>query len=242
MQQAGGRRTFSSTPDEGRSSTSRTTGGEEGHIFNIVTSRSGPAPAAARPPASAAHGRNGARRESPRQRCVKRRRADVLLSRRSGSPEDTDLERISLAGPRIRYLRDLFVIESGAQSRLRTLSVLSACEYRGGLTQQRVWPGWRASAVTPSPRARAVPAPPGAPVVMASRRTIRRCFYPEASAERCSAALLPEVDTSRPQVSSVKRKTAPCGAFCVATSRPPWASTIERLIESPMPMPLGLVV
>src|SRR6267378_4056749 len=38
MQQAGGRRTFSSTPDEGRSSTSPTTGGEEGHIFNIVTS------------------------------------------------------------------------------------------------------------------------------------------------------------------------------------------------------------
>src|SRR6266436_3747571 len=39
MQRAGGRRTFSSTPDEGRSSTSRTTGGEEEHIFNIVTSR-----------------------------------------------------------------------------------------------------------------------------------------------------------------------------------------------------------
>src|SRR5882724_6906385 len=33
MQRAGGRRTFSSTPDEGRSSTSRTTGGEEEHIF-----------------------------------------------------------------------------------------------------------------------------------------------------------------------------------------------------------------
>jgi hypothetical protein len=28
----------------------------------------------------------------------------------------------------------------------------------------------------------------------------------------------------------------------VAQSRPPWASTIERLIVSPMPMPLGLVV
>src|SRR6267378_7061787 len=242
MQQAGGRRTFSSTPDEGRSSTSRTTGGEEGHIFNIVTSdpdqlqqRLVP-----RPRLRTAETAHGAR--APGSAVLS---ADVpmfLLSRRSGSPEDTDLERISLAGPRIRYLRDLFVIESGAQSRLRTLSVLSACEYRGGLTQQRVWPGWRASAVTPSPRARAVPAPPGAPVVMASRRTIRRCFYPEASAERCSAALLPEVDTSRPQVSSVKRKTAPCGAFCVATSRPPWASTIERLIESPMPMPLGLVV
>src|SRR5437016_14121082 len=33
MQRAGGRRSFSSSPDEGRSSTSRTTGGEEEHIF-----------------------------------------------------------------------------------------------------------------------------------------------------------------------------------------------------------------
>jgi hypothetical protein len=28
----------------------------------------------------------------------------------------------------------------------------------------------------------------------------------------------------------------------VDQSRPPWASTIERQIERPMPMPLGLVV
>src|SRR2546426_11611721 len=33
MRRAGGRRSFSSSPDEGRSSTSRTTGGEEEHIF-----------------------------------------------------------------------------------------------------------------------------------------------------------------------------------------------------------------
>src|SRR5882762_1535296 len=155
MQQAGGRRTFSSTPDEGRSSTSRTTGGEEGHIFNIVTSRSGPAPAAARPPASAAHGRNGARRESPRQRCVKRRRADVLLSRRSGSPEDTDLERISLAGPRIKDLRNSFVIESGAQlaitnslcvNRVRVSAGINTVESRSSWATEF----WRASAVTAS--------------------------------------------------------------------------------------------
>jgi hypothetical protein len=60
----------------------------------------------------------------------------------SGSPEDTDLERISLRGPRIKHLRDLFVIESGAQTRSRTLFVLSACEYRGCLTQQRVSPAY----------------------------------------------------------------------------------------------------
>jgi len=60
-----------------------------------------------------------------------------------GSPEDTDLERISLPGPRIKDLRRLFVIESGARSRSRTLSVLTACEYRGCLTQQRVCVGAR---------------------------------------------------------------------------------------------------
>jgi hypothetical protein len=34
----------------------------------------------------------------------------------------------------------------------------------------------------------------------------------------------------------------PWGTFAVAHSRPPWASTIERQIESPIPMPLDLVV
>ncbi len=32
----------------------------------------------------------------------------------------------------------VFVIVNGGQSRLRTLSVLTACEYRGCLTQQRI--------------------------------------------------------------------------------------------------------
>src|SRR5437870_10695828 len=37
-------------------------------------------------------------------------------------------------------------------------------------------------------------------------------------------------------------KTAPCGSFGVAHSRPPCASTIERLIDNPIPMPPDLVV
>ena len=57
---------------------------------------------------------------------------NALPSRKSGSPEDTDLDRTSLGGPRIKHLRELFVIEGGARSRSRTLFVLSACEYRGG--------------------------------------------------------------------------------------------------------------
>ncbi len=55
-----------------------------------------------------------------RRVCVKRQPAGVLRTTRSGSPEDTDLERISPGGPRIKHLCDLFVIESGARSRLRT--------------------------------------------------------------------------------------------------------------------------
>src|SRR6266853_6356315 len=59
-----------------------------------------------------------------------------VLTKKSGSPEDTELERNSLQGPRIEDLRDLFVIESGARTRLRTLCVLTACEYRSCLTRQ----------------------------------------------------------------------------------------------------------
>jgi len=61
-----------------------------------------------------------------------------VLTKKSGSPEDTELERNSLQGPRIEDLRDLFVIESGARLRSRTLFVLTACEYRSCLTRQRV--------------------------------------------------------------------------------------------------------
>ena len=85
----------------------------------------------------------GLRKKCPRSaRCAGRTsatRAPMKTVRtRNGSPEDTDLERISLVGPRINQLRDLFVIESGAQTPLRTLCVLTACEYRSCLTQQRV--------------------------------------------------------------------------------------------------------
>src|SRR5437870_8841358 len=41
---------------------------------------------------------------------------------------------------------------------------------------------------------------------------------------------------------SEKWKIAPCGSFGVVQSWPPCASTIERLIDNPMPMPPGLVV
>src|SRR5712671_5340756 len=40
----------------------------------------------------------------------------------------------------------------------------------------------------------------------------------------------------------VNRNRAPCDACPVAHSRPPWASMIERQIESPMPMPFDFVV
>ncbi len=58
--------------------------------------------------------------------------ASVLLTRKSGSPEDIDLERASPRGPTVKHLRDMFATESGAQSPSRTFSVLSAREYRGG--------------------------------------------------------------------------------------------------------------
>src|SRR6202795_140375 len=40
----------------------------------------------------------------------------------------------------------------------------------------------------------------------------------------------------------LNRKTAPWGTFAVAHIRPPCASMIERQIDSPMPLPLDLVV
>jgi hypothetical protein len=41
---------------------------------------------------------------------------------------------------------------------------------------------------------------------------------------------------------NAKWKVAPRCTFGVAHSRPPCASTMERLIDSPMPMPPGLVL
>ena len=92
-----------------------------------------------------------------RRGCVKRHQADVLLSKESGSPKDTNLERFALVGPRIKDLRDLFVIESGARSRSRTLFVLIACEVSALLDTARHPAGVRcvapqakqATAITP---------------------------------------------------------------------------------------------
>jgi len=47
---------------------------------------------------------------TPQGGCVKRQPSDVLLSRRNGSPLDTDLERFDSQGPRIKDLRELFVM------------------------------------------------------------------------------------------------------------------------------------
>jgi hypothetical protein len=41
---------------------------------------------------------------------------------------------------------------------------------------------------------------------------------------------------------SAKWNVAPYPSFGVAHSRPPWASTIERQIDNPIPMPAGFVV
>ena len=43
------------------------------------------------------------------------------------------------------------------------------------------------------------------------------------------------------EAGKVMWRVAPWGAFAVAQICPPCASTIERQIDSPMPMPLGLV-
>jgi len=40
----------------------------------------------------------------------------------------------------------------------------------------------------------------------------------------------------------VNWNTAPRGLFASAHSRPPWASMIDRQIDSPIPVPLDLVV
>lgn len=45
-----------------------------------------------------------------------------------------------------------------------------------------------------------------------------------------------------PSRGNVKRNTAPYGSFGVAQICPPYDSTIERLIERPIPMPSALVV
>jgi hypothetical protein len=43
-------------------------------------------------------------------------------------------------------------------------------------------------------------------------------------------------------VGMVKRSAVPCGARGATHSCPPWASMIDRQIESPIPRPSGFVV
>ena len=48
--------------------------------------------------------------------------------------------------------------------------------------------------------------------------------------------------TALPITGTVKRTSAPCGARGDTHKRPPWASTIDRQMASPMPRPSGFVV
>src|SRR6266851_7914318 len=52
----------------------------------------------------------------------------------------------------------------------------------------------------------------------------------------------PAYDEVSPCPGRLNRNVAPWGMFAVAHIRPPCASMIERQIDSPMPMPPGLVV
>jgi hypothetical protein len=53
---------------------------------------------------------------------------------------------------------------------------------------------------------------------------------------------LKQVHELSPAFGKVNRNTAPRGAFASAHSRPPWASMIDRQIDSPIPTPLDFVV
>ena|SRR5213593_3607511 len=52
----------------------------------------------------------------------------------------------------------------------------------------------------------------------------------------------PDLGTWIQAEGSVNAKVAPDPLFGSAHIRPPWASMIDRLIASPMPMPFGFVV
>ena len=65
--------------------------------------------------AAVSAGRPGLRPNVVWRRAREPQRTPAFRGKVSGSPEDTDLERISLGGPRIEELRELFVIECGAQ-------------------------------------------------------------------------------------------------------------------------------
>jgi ribose/xylose/arabinose/galactoside ABC-type transport system permease subunit len=65
------------------------------------------------------------------------------------------------------------------------------------------------------------------------------------TASQADAGALRRGPTSRcdyRRIGITNSKLAPCGSFGVARTHPPCASTIERQIESPIPMPPGFVV
>jgi hypothetical protein len=59
--------------------------------------------------------------------------------------------------------------------------------------------------------------------------------------ERDAAAACQAVTTDSTH-GMVKETVAPESSFCSAQIRPPCASTINRLIDNPIPLPVGLVV
>src|SRR5882724_10818329 len=69
--------------------------------------------------------------------------------------------------------------------------------------------------------------------------TLWLLLFWRCSPERCYAG---HFEVSDAIVGSANWKTAPRGSFGIARNRPPWAATIERLMDSPIPIPSGLVV
>src|SRR5215472_16442469 len=72
---------------------------------------------------------------------------------------------------------------------------------------------------------------------------VTSCFGPKADvvAMRVSALLDHRTDNGA-QVSSVKLNVVPGPLLRAAHTRPPCASIMDRQIDSPIPIPLGLVV
>jgi len=74
--------------------------------------------------------------------------------------------------------------------------------------------------------------------------TILVTAYPnDADRARCARRSdLKRVHELSPTLGKVNRNTAPRGFFVSAQSRPPWARTMDRQIDSPIPTPLDFVL
>src|ERR1700686_2953155 len=72
-----------------------------------------------------------------------------------------------------------------------------------------------------------------------SARLLSRCSLPCVQDHEVQAWL---GNAASAFTGRVNCNVAPWGTFAVAHSLPPWASMIERQTESPIPMPLDLVV